>query len=30
MDTLNGYVQQVCPVSRPLKRECVRLEARKT
>lgn len=24
VNTLNGYVQEVCPVSRPLKRESVR------
>lgn len=30
VNTLNGYVQEVCPVSRPLKRESVRLKARKT
>ena len=26
MNTLNGYVQEVCPVSRPLKRESARLK----
>lgn len=30
VNTLNGYVQEVCPVSRPLKRESVRLKASKT
>src|SRR5262249_42314876 len=25
MNTLNGYVQEVCPVSRPLKKESARL-----
>jgi ArsR family transcriptional regulator len=25
MNTLNGYLQEVCPVSRPLKRESARL-----
>jgi len=25
LNTLNGYLQEVCPVSRPLKRESVRL-----
>ena len=30
VNTLNGYVQQVCPVSRPLKRESARLKPRKT
>lgn len=25
VNTLNGYLQEVCPVSRPLKRESVRL-----
>ena len=29
VNTLNGYVQEVCPVSRPLKRESARLKARK-
>ncbi len=29
-NTLNGYVQEVCPVSRPLKRESARLKTRKT
>src|SRR6202046_2629647 len=30
-NTLNGFVQQVCPVSRPLKRESARLKgSRKT
>jgi ArsR family transcriptional regulator, arsenate/arsenite/antimonite-responsive transcriptional repressor len=24
-NTLNGYLQEVCPVSRPLKRESARL-----
>ena len=27
-NTLNGFVQEVCPVSRPLKRESVRLKQR--
>ena len=30
VNTLNGYVQEVCPVSRPLKRESARLKTRKT
>jgi len=30
VNTLNGYVQQVCPVSRPLKRESAGLKPRKT
>jgi len=25
VNTLNGYIQEVCPVSRPLKRESARL-----
>ena len=25
LNTLNGYLQEVCPVSRPLKRESARL-----
>jgi len=29
-NTLNGYVQEVCPVSRPLKRESARLRPRRT
>ena len=29
VNTLNGYVQEVCPVSRPLKRESARLKPRK-
>ncbi len=29
VNTLNGYVQQVCPVSRPLKRESAGLKSRK-
>ena len=29
VNTLNGYVQEVCPVSRPLKRESVKLKARR-
>jgi len=29
LNTLNGYMQQVCPVSRPLKRESVRLAKNK-
>ena len=29
VNTLNGYVQEVCPVSRPLKRESARLKTRK-
>ena len=28
VNTLNGYVQELCPVSRPLKRESARLKAR--
>lgn len=28
-NTLNGFVQEVCPVSRPLKRESVRLKERR-
>lgn len=28
INTLNGYVQEVCPVSRPLKRESEKLKAR--
>jgi DNA-binding transcriptional ArsR family regulator len=28
-NTLNGFVQEVCPVARPLKRESARLKARK-
>ena len=27
-NTLNGFVQEICPVSRPLKRESVRLKQR--
>jgi ArsR family transcriptional regulator, arsenate/arsenite/antimonite-responsive transcriptional repressor len=30
VNTLNGYVQEVCPVSRPLKKESVRLAKGKT
>src|ERR1700741_1252682 len=29
VNTLNGYVQEVCPVSRPLKRESARLKGRR-
>lgn len=29
VNTLNGYVQEVCPVSRPLKRESKRMKIRK-
>lgn len=29
VNTLNGYLQEVCPVSRPLKRESARLARRK-
>lgn len=29
-NTLNGFVQEVCPVSRPLKRESARLKAKRT
>ena len=29
LNTVNGYLQEVCPVSRPLKRESVRLAKRK-
>ncbi len=29
MNTLNGFVQEVCPVSRPLKKESQRLSAEK-
>ena len=28
-NTLNGFVQEVCPVSRPLKRESVRIKAKR-
>jgi ArsR family transcriptional regulator, arsenate/arsenite/antimonite-responsive transcriptional repressor len=28
-NTLNGFVQEVCPVSRPLKRESVRIKDRR-
>lgn len=28
-NTLNGFVQEVCPVSRPLKRESARLKAKR-
>lgn len=28
-NTLNGFVQEVCPVSRPLKRESKKLKARR-
>ena len=30
VNTLNGYVQEVCPVSRPLKRESARIAKSKT
>jgi DNA-binding transcriptional ArsR family regulator len=30
VNTLNGFVQEVCPVSRPLKREGKRLKAQET
>lgn len=30
VNTLNSYVQEVCPVSRPLKRESAELSARKS
>ena len=30
VNTLNGFVQEVCPVSRPLKRESKRLKAQET
>jgi DNA-binding transcriptional ArsR family regulator len=30
VNTLNGYLQEVCPVSRPLKRESARLGKSKT
>src|SRR5262245_47456089 len=29
VNTLNGYLQEVCPVSRPLKRESARIAKRK-
>lgn len=29
VNTLNGFVQEVCPVSRPLKRESKKLKARR-
>ena len=29
-NTLNGYLQEVCPVSRPLKRESVKIGQKKT
>jgi ArsR family transcriptional regulator, arsenate/arsenite/antimonite-responsive transcriptional repressor len=29
VNTLNGYVQVFCPISRPLKRESAKLKARK-
>ncbi len=29
VNTLNGFVQEVCPVSRPLKRESRRIKQRK-
>ena len=29
LNTLNGYLQEVCPVSRPLKRESLRLAKKK-
>lgn len=30
VNTLNGYVQEVCPVSRPLKRESRKLKAERS
>lgn len=30
LNTLNGYIQEVCPVSRPLKRESARLAKSKS
>jgi ArsR family transcriptional regulator, arsenate/arsenite/antimonite-responsive transcriptional repressor len=30
VNTLNGYIQEVCPVSRPLKKESARLAKSKT
>jgi len=30
LNTLNGYIQEVCPVSRPLKKESARLAKSKT
>jgi|SRR5580698_187836 ArsR family transcriptional regulator len=30
VNTLNGFVQEVCPVSKPLKRESARLKAGRT
>ena len=30
LNTLNGYLQEVCPVSRPLKRESARIAKSKT
>lgn len=30
VNTLNGFVQEVCPVSRPLKRESKNLKARRS
>jgi len=30
VNTLNGFVQEVCPVSRPLKRESVRIRKART
>jgi DNA-binding transcriptional ArsR family regulator len=30
VNTLNGYIQEVCPVSRPLKRESARLKKNKS
>lgn len=30
VNTLNGFVQEVCPISRPLKRESKRLKARRS
>lgn len=30
VNTLNGYIQEVCPVSRPLKRESARLSREKS
>ena len=29
VNTLNGFVQEVCPVSKPLKRESARIKAQK-
>jgi ArsR family transcriptional regulator, arsenate/arsenite/antimonite-responsive transcriptional repressor len=30
LNTLNGYIQEVCPISRPLKRESARVAKGKT